>query len=265
MSGGGTLGLPAGAWSDDTAMALCVAESFLEMGAFDARDQMNRYRRWQQEGHLSATGQAAGLRPAVRKAIALAGWRRAAVAGSHDPQQLDAEPLVRCIAPALYFHRDFGAAVAAGADTARVTHQAPVVLDACRLMTGMLHAALAGQEKAAVVGLAGRWPGPALKQPLQQLADSWGPPPRAATVGPGSILGALDAAVRAFLGSGDFGTGLLQLVNRGADSDITAAAYGQLAGAYYGVEGIPRLWRDALLNLPRLEDFADRLLQGRGL
>jgi len=43
LIGGGPFALPAGAWSDDTAMALCLAESLLERGGFDARDQMQRY------------------------------------------------------------------------------------------------------------------------------------------------------------------------------------------------------------------------------
>ncbi len=53
MIGGGPFDLPRGAWSDDTAMALCLAESLLERDGFDARDQVERYSRWQQEGYLS--------------------------------------------------------------------------------------------------------------------------------------------------------------------------------------------------------------------
>ncbi|EQD71609.1 ADP-ribosylation/Crystallin J1 [mine drainage metagenome] len=47
LLGGGPFGLPRGGWSDDTAMALCLAESLLECGGFDPFDQVERYRRWQ--------------------------------------------------------------------------------------------------------------------------------------------------------------------------------------------------------------------------
>ena len=74
-------------------MALCLAESLLERNGFDARDQVERYRRWQQEGYLSATGQCVGITASTARAIAMARWRRQAFSGSHDPTQLDPEPL----------------------------------------------------------------------------------------------------------------------------------------------------------------------------
>ena len=94
MLGGGPFDLPRGAWSDDTAMALCLAESLLERAGFDARDQVERFRRWQQQGHLSATGQCVGITAATARALARAQWRRQAFSGSHDPDALD--PGERC-------------------------------------------------------------------------------------------------------------------------------------------------------------------------
>jgi ADP-ribosylglycohydrolase len=55
--GGGPFHLPAGAWTDDTSMALCLAESLVERGGFDAVDQLERYVRWWRHGHLSSTGE----------------------------------------------------------------------------------------------------------------------------------------------------------------------------------------------------------------
>ena len=55
--GGGPFKLEPGQWTDDTSMALCLAESLIERGGFDAMDQMQRYVRWWEEGHLSATGE----------------------------------------------------------------------------------------------------------------------------------------------------------------------------------------------------------------
>ena len=56
MVGGGPFGLEPGQWTDDTSMALCLAESLVELGAFDPRDQMERYVRWWTGGHLSSNG-----------------------------------------------------------------------------------------------------------------------------------------------------------------------------------------------------------------
>ena len=56
MVGGGPFGLKPGQWTDDTSMALCLAESLVECRGFDPVDQLRRYCRWYREGHLSSTG-----------------------------------------------------------------------------------------------------------------------------------------------------------------------------------------------------------------
>jgi ADP-ribosylglycohydrolase len=252
--GGGEHKLPRGAWTDDAAMALCVAESFVHCSGFDGHDQMERFRQWLQQGHWSATGTAVGLRPAVRKALELASWRRAPLHGSHDPLKLDREPLVRCVGPALFHGTDRAAAAEAGGDTARVTHQAPLVVDACRLFTAMVQAAAAGEGKAAILDQWREWPGPPLKDEVLEAAQQTVPRELRAT-----ILGSLDAVLRAFAVSRDFAGGALQVVNLGRDSDVAGAAYGQLAGAHFGAAAIPRAWRDTLARRDEIELLADQL------
>jgi ADP-ribosyl-[dinitrogen reductase] hydrolase len=56
MTGGGPFRLRPGDWTDDTSLALCLAASLTEIGEFDARDQMERYVRWMDEGYYSSTG-----------------------------------------------------------------------------------------------------------------------------------------------------------------------------------------------------------------
>jgi hypothetical protein len=70
LIGGGPFALPRGGWSDDTAMALCLADSLLAVSGFDARDQVERYRRWQGEGYLSATGECVGITASTARALA---------------------------------------------------------------------------------------------------------------------------------------------------------------------------------------------------
>lgn len=69
MVGGGPFGLSAGAWTDDTSMALCLAESLVERAGFDPVDQLQRYVRWYREGHLSSTGTRFDIGNATRKAL----------------------------------------------------------------------------------------------------------------------------------------------------------------------------------------------------
>jgi len=275
MLGGGPFDLPRGAWSDDTAMTLCLADSFLECNAFDARDQVERYRRWQQEGYLSATGQCVGITASSARAIAMAQWRRQAFAGSHDPAQLDPEPLSRVAAAVLFFFASSGQAIDQATEAARTTCQAPAVLDACRSLARALHAALSGQPKATVLEMAAvagvAFGGAAAARGDVQAAGAGTPAGASGTTEPGGTRGAdvrtgtsasaaLAAAVGAFGATDNFRDAILYAVNLGGDSDVVAAVCGQLAGAYYGVKAIPTSWYNGLMQKELISSYADRLL-----
>jgi len=255
--GGGVLQLAAGECSDDLAMAMCVADSLLACRDIEPRDQIGRYQAW------LAAGPAPGARPMVRKAIALASWRRGGLAGSHDPSQQSPEALGRCVTAALFAPDDAAAAISAAAAITRVTHQAPLVVDACRLFTALIHAALQGVSKSQLVASAAQAPMAPLKAELLDLLQTWLPDTQPPPLAPGSVLAVLDASVRAFLDHTDFPSGLLSLVNQGGDSDVAGAAYGQLAGAYYGAAALPAAWLSTLSDVESLSAIADQLLTCR--
>ncbi|MGH8139155.1 MAG: ADP-ribosylglycohydrolase family protein [Steroidobacteraceae bacterium] len=241
MLGGGPFDLPRGAWSDDTAMALCLAESLLETNGFDARDQMTRYGRWQQDGYLSATGHCVGITAHTARALAMSRWRRHVFAGSHDPNHLDPEPLSRVAPAVLFFFSSLDTAVQQAADAARTTCQAPAVLDACRQLARALHVALSALPKAAVLA--------DMPQYLQPSANAGA-----------TAAGALASAVWAFDSTDNYRDAVLCAVNLGGNSDVVAAVCGQLAGAHYGVTAIPSSWRNGLIQKDLIESYADRLL-----
>ena len=74
------------------------------------------------------------------------------------------------------------------------------------------------------------------------------------------MVDTLEAALWAFHSSSCFGEGALLAVNLGNDTGTTAAVYGQLAGAHYGLEGIPAEWLEQLSQRELIEDLARRLL-----
>jgi len=261
MLGGGPFDLPRGAWTDDTAMALLLAESLLERG-FDANDQVQRYVRWQREGYGSATGQCVGISASAARALATALYKRQPFSGSHDPNQLDKDPLSRVAPVVMYFFADPAAAVASSAEAARTTAQAPMVLDCVRLLAAMLRQALAGREKSAV-----------LKPPRESWMGGHVRPEVLAVYegsylqrmppdinGGGHIVQALEAALWAFHRGESFREGALLAANLGRDSDVVSAVHGQLAGAYHGVSAIPGIWRNSLIKHEVVIDTADRLL-----
>jgi ADP-ribosyl-[dinitrogen reductase] hydrolase len=248
MLGGGPFDLPRGAWSDDTAMALCLAESLLEREDFDARDQVSRYRRWQQEGQPSATGQCVGITAGTARALARAGWRRQAFSGAHDPNAQDPEPLSRVPPVVMYFFAHPAAAAGHAAEAARTTSQAPRVLAACRSLAQAMHAALSGQPKAVILAQANAGAEPA-------TSSSDGEAPAGATA-PAALAAALDAFGR----TQNFRDAVLAAANLGGNCDVVAAVSGALAGAHYTAGAIPTLWRNSLMKKQLIESTADRLL-----
>jgi ADP-ribosyl-[dinitrogen reductase] hydrolase len=240
LIGGGPFALPRGAWSDDTAMALCLADSLLATGGFDARDQVERYKLWQREGYLSATGQCLGITASTARALAMAQWRRQLFSGSHVPHQLDPEPLSRVAPVVMFFFAVEEEAVQLASDAARTTCQAPAVLAACRDLASALFRALSGQPKARI------------------LASVSAVPARPRI---GSVTEALAIALEAFGATDNFRDAVLHAANHGGNSDVAAAACGQLAGALYGASSIPAPWRECLFQRDLIENYADQLLQ----
>jgi ADP-ribosylglycohydrolase len=252
LIGGGPFELPRGGWSDDTAMALCLADSLLATDSFDARDQVERYARWQREGYLSATGQCLGITASTARALAMAQWRRQLFAGSHAPDQLDPEPLSRVAPVVLFFFAAQDEAIQLASDAARTTCQAPAVLAACRDLAHALFLALSGQPKARIVA----GPSAAVAHPSEARRRE-----TAKARGNGTVTEALAIALEAFGATDNFRDAVLHAANHGDNSDVAAAACGQLAGAFYGASAIPAPWRECLLERELIESYADRLLQ----
>ena len=77
--------------------------------------------------------------------------------------------------------------------------------------------------------------------------------------GSGYVVKSLEAALWAFHKSQDFREGALLAANLGYDADTTAAIYGQIAGAHYGVEAIPAEWWERLTMADEITSMADSL------
>jgi ADP-ribosylglycohydrolase/predicted RNase H-like HicB family nuclease len=262
LLGGGPFDLPRGAWTDDTAMPLLLAESLLERDGFDAHDQVQRYARWQREGYGSATGQCVGIAANVARALATAQYKRQPFAGSHDPEQLDKDPLSRVAPVVMFFFADPAVAVSRAVEAARITAQAPVVLDCVRLLAAMLHLALSGRDKPSILRPPREtWFGPSTRPEVVAVYEGSyivRQPPE--ITGGGHIVQALEAALWAFHASDSYKEGALLAANLGRDSDVVTATYGALAGAHHGVSAIPGIWRNSLMKKEVVTETADRVL-----
>jgi len=229
MVGGGPFRLPAGAWTDDTSMALCLAESLVEHG-WDPVDQLERYLRWYREGYRSSIGRCFDIGNATRAALERFERTREPFPGDAAPDAAGNGPLMK-LAPVVLFFGDERAIRHAG-ESARTTHGSPLAIECTERFARLLLDALQGS-----------------------VTLAWSEPVR----GTGYIVESLNAALWAVDTTDDFESAILAAVNLGDDADTTAAIAGQLAGALYGLDGIPAHWRERVFLRDEILDLADRL------
>ena len=263
--GGGPFGLRPGEWTDDTSMALCLAESLVERGMFDPGDQMRRYCRWWRDGYMSSNGRCFDIGITVSGALRRFEQSGEPYSGSTDPNSAGNGSLMRLAAVPLFFAADPAEAVRRCGDSSRTTHGAATAVDACRYLGGLIVGAVAGASKDELLSqrytpVPGLWE----REPLTAEVDDVAAgsflnrePPE--IEGSGYVVRSLEAALWAFHRSDSFRDGALLAVNLGNDADTTGAVYGQIAGAFYGEAGIPTEWRALLARRKLIEQLADRL------
>jgi len=267
MVGGGSFDLEPGQWTDDTSMALCLAESLVEQNGFDADDQMRRYQRWHLEGYLSNTGYCFDIGNTVRRALHRYAEQHHPFAGEVDFEFGGNGSLMRLAPIPLAFCNNPLQAVHLASEMSRTTHGAREPIDACRYYTTLIIGALRGSRKAQLLSddyapVAGLWQETPLIQSIQSIAaGSFKKKQPPEIRGTGYVVDALEAALWAFWNTENFKQGALAAVNLGDDADTTGAIYGQLAGAYYGVDCIPEHWRNSIAMADRIIELAAELLE----
>ena len=265
MVGGGPFRLKPGEWTDDTSMMLCLAESLLAHGAFDPADQLSRYVRWKRTGHNSSNGRCFDIGGTVMKALARFERYSDPYSGSTDPYSAGNGSLMRLAPVPLFFAYDPELAISNAGLSSKTTHGHPEAIDACRYMAALIVGALHGRTKEELLltrfsPKPGLWTAYPLAPAIAHVANgSYLQEEPPVIRGDGYVTRSLEAALWAFAKSTNFRDGALLAVNLGEDADTTGAVYGQLAGAYYGVDGIPVEWRAKLAKLDLLESTAARL------
>ncbi|CAN5573233.1 ADP-ribosylglycohydrolase family protein [soil metagenome] len=271
MLGGGPFQLKTGEWTDDTSMGLCLAESLIETGKFDAVDQLQRYVKWFSSGHLSSNGRCFDVGLTVRTALLKFEKTNKPFCGDTDPRTAGNGSLMRLAPVPLYFASDPLLAIKLAADSSRTTHGATIAVDACRYFAGLIIGALKGASKGELLAplyspIPGMWEKNKLCPEIKAIANgSYKGKQPPFIQGTGYAAKSLEAALWAFENSDDFKTGCLKAVNLGNDADTTAAIYGQLAGTYYGADGLPSYWVNKLAKREIIESFAVQLLAGANL
>lgn len=269
MVGGGPFRLRAGEWTDDTSMALCLAESLIEMKGFDPVNQLEKYTRWVKEGHLSSNGRVFDIGNTVRASLARFAQTKEPYCGSEDPFSAGNGSLMRLAPVPLFYLERPADAIELSGQSSRTTHAALAAVDACRYFAGLIVGAAKGVTKQELLSdryspREDYWRNHGLVPEIEEIAAGSfkhrNPPEIAGT---GYCVKSLEAALWSFYRSDSFRAGCLLAVNLGNDADTTAAIYGQLAGAYYGENEIPESWRRKLAHAGLITSLAEELHRSR--
>ncbi len=261
MVGGGHRGLRVGTWTDDTSMALCLADSLVARRGFDLGHQLDRYLRWLRDGYLSSAEYAFGLGHTVSRALAryeMTGDPFSS--GLTEPLSAGNGSLMRLAPVPLFYAADHAEAIRLSGESSRATHATRLAIDACRYLGALIAGAASGRTKEEL--LAEGYFGDELAPEVAAVARGSfrrDDPPDAS----GYVVHTLEAALWALARSTTFREGALLAVNLGGDTDTTAAVFGQLAGALEGEEAIPPEWRERLVRRELVERMADALYGAR--
>ncbi len=271
MVGGGPFHLKPGEWTDDTSMALCLAQSLIECKGFDPEDQMRRYLRWYREGHLSSTGRCFDIGNTVRDALVRFEKTGEPFSGSTDPRSAGNGSIMRLAPVPLFFAKNPEEAMERSGESSRTTHGAPSAVDACRYLGALIVGAVRGASKDELLSdrftpVPDYWERRPLVSEIRDVASgSFKRKEPPAIRGTGYVVQSLEAALWAFHRGSTFEEGCLLAVNLGEDADTTGAVYGQIAGAYYGWERIPRQWSQKISHGGFIESLAVRLFDLSGV
>lgn len=251
--------MPSGSfWTDDTAHALCLADSLVACGGFDLIDQTERLCRWLFEGYMSSQESAYGCGPTAKRALT-------AFKSSGSPEPVEDQAtngaLMRLAPVPLYFYRDLKLAIARSGESALSTHAHRQCIDACRLYGSMIVKAVCGESKADVLKYdEALWQKQSLDPAVEAIARGSYVGKTATEIrGTLNVLQSLEAALWCVHETSTFEDATLSGVNLGYDTDTTSAIAGQVAGALYGYVAIPASWREALVKRDLVDDMAFKL------
>lgn len=265
---GGPHGLEAGEWTDDTSMALALADSIAAVG-WDLNDQAKRYLEWWSKGKYSVNGRCFDIGIATRSALSDFMVNKDALTSGDRSERSSGNGSIMRLAPvpiryAHLFPDQCHELATLAEDSSLPTHASEQCLSACRYLAIVLAALIHGEDREEVLSpdwkpladLAALKPLHPLIQEVAQGSFRQKQPP--AIQGSGWVVRSLEASLWAFQGAENFEDAVLRAVNLGDDADTTGAICGQLAGAYWGESAIPAKLR---LGLAR-QDLLDTALAG---
>lgn len=234
--------LPAGSFTDDTEMALALAESLLYQRPLDPDDLARRFVAW-----INAGPSDVGLHTSrvLRRIDAGATWEEAVEAAQRQsPNSAGNGSLMRAWPVAIAYWDDLDNLLIDSWRQSRVTHPHPDTLAASAYLNATLYHVFRGSDIKMALILASTLV--KMDDELWAVVESAPGHTRDDLTNSGWVRHSLQSAIWGVMNADSFEEAIVQVVNLGNDADTAGAIAGALAGAYYGLSAIPERWREAL-------------------
>ncbi|MHB8157995.1 MAG: ADP-ribosylglycohydrolase family protein [Desulfocucumaceae bacterium] len=260
MTGGGWLNLEPGEWTDDTSMTLDVARGILSNPAYPLEEIGHNFLRWYQSGprDIGRT-----TKESIDNYMKAGNWREASRTTALTLNKMDSNGgLMRTLPVTLGYWNDMQKIAKWSAEICLMTHYSFDSATCCIFYNILVRLAADGGSRREMVSkaldLTDRFckemsivPSKFFWHIVRNVQKGAPPtPPR------GNSLDTLAASVQAFLNTESFEEALIDVVNRGEDTDTAGCITGGLAGVLYGYEGIPERWLSALKKSDQIESTA---------
>lgn len=234
--------IPAGSFTDDTEMALALAESLLAQRPLNPADLAQRFVAWIE-----------GQPPDVGIHTASVLWRFAdgepwetavTQVQAHNPGSAGNGSVMRCWPVALAWWDDLERLLEDSVLQSRVTHPHPE----CNAGSAFANAAIYHllHNVAPEDAIARALDDADMPAPLRAVIEAAPGKDRRDLPNSGWVRHTLESAVWGLLTTHTFEDAIVNVVNLGSDADTAGAVAGALAGAAYGLDAIPQRWQTAL-------------------
>ena len=259
MVGGGPFKLKKGEWTDDTSMALCLAQSLASQKKFDPVDQMNRYCNWYQYGYMSSNGECFDIGITVQTALQAYLQTKNPFSGPVDENTSGNGSIMRLAPIPMFYHKHYEQCIKYAGESSRTTHGSAECIDSCKLFSSLLFNAFRSHSKIEIFEKNSYEP---YCDNVKNIANkSFLSLDYSQISGSGYVIESLISALWCFMNSSSFKECVLLAANIGNDADTTAAISGQIAGAFYGMSGIPNSWVESIVMIEEIKDIACVLYQ----
>lgn len=247
--------MPAGSWSDDTSMMLCLAESLTKTGygPQSLSDQLNYYLKWFKEGYNTPTGKAFDIGGTIKRAMMAYAGTGQIVANTSDEMFQGNGSIMRLAPIGMMFYDDEERAASEAMLSSQTTHTNIVCLQACDLLARAIALGIQGKSKESILESFQREH--YVKELESITTGDYQKKTRNQIESHGWVVATLEAALWCFYKTTTFEDGLILAVNLGHDADTVGAVFGALAGAHYGFGNIPERWIVDLKAKDRLQSI----------